>query len=100
MFLNQGLRPREQCVSVRNRANRVLSFITRSVSNRSANVILRLYFALVWLHLEYRVQFWSPYYRMDTYNLEAVQRRMTKMIQEIKNLTYKGRLKHLNLHSI
>ena len=37
---------------------------------------------------------------MDTDKLEAVQRRMTEMVQGIRNLTYKDRLKHLNLHSL
>ena len=100
MLVSQDLRPREQCISARNRANRVLGFILRSLSNRSADVILRLYLALVRLHLDYAVQCWSPYYRMTIDKLEAVQRRMTKMIQGIRNLTYKDRLKHLNLYSL
>ena len=41
MLMCQDLRPREQCISVGNRANRVLGFITRNVSNRSPDVILR-----------------------------------------------------------
>ena len=57
VLLSQDLRPREQCISAKNRANRVLGFITKSVSNRSADVILRPYLALIRLHLEYAVQF-------------------------------------------
>ena len=63
VLVSQDLKPREKYISARNRANRVLDFITRSVSNRSADVILRLYLALVKPH--YAVQFWSPYYKMD-----------------------------------
>ena len=51
-------------------------------------------------HSDYAVQFWSPYYRMNIDKLGPVQRRMTKMIQGIRNLNYKDRLKHLNLHSL
>ena len=40
VLVSQNLRPREQCISARNRANRVLGFIARSVCNRSAVVIL------------------------------------------------------------
>ena len=47
VLVSQDLRPREQCISAKNRADRVLGFITRSVSNRSADVILRLYLVLV-----------------------------------------------------
>ena len=68
------------------------------LSPGAADVILRLYLALVRPHSVYAMQFLSPYYEMDIVKLEAVHRRMTKMIQEIKNLTYEGKLKHLNIH--
>ena len=100
VLVSSDLRPRAQCIQARNRANRVLGFISRSVSNRSAEVFLKLYLALVRPHLDYAVQFWSPYYRMDIKMLESVQRRMTKMIQGLINFTYEERLKQLNLHSL
>ena len=78
----------------------MLGFISRSVSNRTADVILKLYLALVRPHMDYAVQFWSPYYRMDINMLESVQRRMTKMIHNVRNLEYKERLKTLGLHSL
>ena len=37
---------------------------------------------------------------MDIDKLETVQRRLTRIIQGIRNLTYKDRLRHLNLHSL
>ncbi len=98
--MNSDLKPREQCISVKNKANRVLSFINGTVTNRSADVILRLYLVLIRPHLDYAVQFWCPHYRMDKSLLESVQRRMTKMIQGLRNLPYQDRLKHLNLHSL
>ena len=98
--VSPDLRPRKQCIEARNRANRVLGFITRSVKSRSAEVILKLYLALVRPHLDYAVQFWSPYYRMDIVLLEKVQRRMTKMIQGMRNFSYERRLKLLKLHSL
>ena len=70
------------------------------MTNRSFEVILRLYLALVRPHLDYAAQFWSRCYRKDIGSLEAVQRRMTKMIQGLINLPYKNRLKRLNLHSL
>ena len=95
--VSSDLRPREQCIIARNRVNKMLGYIGRCVTNRSSEVILRLYLALVRSHLDYPVQFWSPY-RKDIGSLEAVQRRMTKIIQGLRNLSYKDRLKSLNLH--
>ncbi len=97
VLVSSDLCSRNQCIQAKNRANRVLGFITRSVSNRSADVILKLYLALVRPHLDYAVQFWSPYYRTDINRLESVQRRMTKMIQGLRTLPYQ---KSLKLHSL
>ncbi len=71
VLVGSDLRPRNQRIQAKNRANRVLGFISRSVSNRSADVILKLYLALVRPHFDYAVQFWSPYYRMDNNMLES-----------------------------
>ena len=98
--ITSDLRPRKQCIEARNRANRLLGFITRSIKSRSAEFILKLYLALVRSHLDYAVQFWSKYYRMDIILLESVQRRMTKMIEGISNFSYERRLKLLKLHSL
>ena len=68
--VSSDLRPRKQCIEARNRANRLLGFITRSIKSRSGEVILKLYLALLRPHLDYAVQFWSPYYRMDIGLLE------------------------------
>ena len=100
VIISQDLWPREQCISAKNKANRILEFISRTVTNRTSEVILRLYLALVRPHLDYAVKFWSPYYRMDINRLEGIQRRMTKMIHGIKNLDYIDRLKRLQLHSL
>ena len=100
VIVSKDLKPRQQCISARNKANRILGFISRSVSNRTTKVILQLYLALVRPHLDYAVQFWCPYYRMDIDSIEKVQRRMTKMICEVRGLLYENRLKRLNLHSL
>ena len=98
--VSSDLCPKEQCFIARNRANKILGFIGRCVTNRTSEVILRLYLALVRPHLDYAVQFWSPYYRKDIDSLEAVQRRMTKMIQGLRNLPDKYKLNCLHFHSL
>ena len=100
VIVNSDLRLSKQCIEARNKANRVLGFIFRSVKSRSPEVILKLYLALVRPHLDYAVQFWSPYYRKDIGLLEAVQRRMTKRIQGMRDIPYERRLKMLKLHSL
>ena len=96
--VSSDLGPRKQCIEARNQDNRLLGFIAISVISRSAEVILKLYLALIRPHLDYTVQFWSSYYRMDIVLLESVQRRMTKMIDGIYSFSYGRTLKFLKLH--
>ena len=98
--VSSDLRRRKHYIEARNRANRVLGFIARNIKSRSTKVILKLYLALVRPHLDYAVQFWSPYHRMDIGVLESVQRRITKMIEGIRNSSYEKRLKLSKLHSL
>jgi len=74
--------------------------IKSSVASRVRKVILPLYSAVVRPHLEYCVQMWNPQYRRDTDLLECVQRRARKMIQRMKYLSYKDRLKEVGLFSM
>jgi len=54
------------------KANGMLAFIARGFEY-SRDVLLQLYRALVRPHLEYCVQFWSPFLRKDVLALEGVQ---------------------------
>jgi len=51
-------------------------------------------------HLEYVNCIWSPHLAQDKKNVEKVQMRATKLIQEMKHLSYIDRLKYLNLPTL
>ena len=51
-------------------------------------------------HLGSAVCVWHPYKIKDITQIEIVQRRATKMIPEMKNMTYEERLKKLNLPTL
>jgi len=56
-----------------------------------------LYNSLVRPHIEYCCQIWSPYLRKNINLIEGVQRRATKLIKDIKHLSYDERLENLGL---
>ena len=59
-----------------------------------------LYKTIVRPHLEYANVIWHPMLKRQKQAIEAIQRRATKQVKEISNLTYEDRLIALNLPSI
>ncbi|KAJ7423223.1 rna-directed dna polymerase from mobile element jockey-like [Pitangus sulphuratus] len=65
ILANHKLNMSQQCALAARRANCVLGCIRHSIANQSREVIVLLYSALLWPHLEYCVQFWAPQYKKD-----------------------------------
>ena len=77
------------------RSARVLGMIRRTFTCKDEQTIMQLYKSLVRPHLEDCVQTWRPYLTQDIEMLEKVQRRATKMVYGLNNLTYEQRLRRL-----
>ncbi|PKU30110.1 rna-directed dna polymerase from mobile element jockey-like [Limosa lapponica baueri] len=74
-----------QCALAAQKTNCILSHRKRSMANRSREMILPLYSALVRPHLEYCIQLCSLQYEKNIGLLERVQRRATKMIRGLEH---------------
>ena len=59
-----------------------------------------LYKAIVRPHLEYCIQSWRPYHKKDIDKVEKIQRRVTKMIPELRDLSYERRLLQCSLTTL
>ena len=76
-------------------ANKVLGIIKRSYDDKSIANLLPLYKALVRPHIEYCVHI--AYYQKDVGNLEKIQRRATRMMEEVRGMDYEKRLRQTSL---
>ena len=90
----------EQCAIAAAKGNHILGLIRRNIVYKEKEIIIPLYKTIVRPHLEYCIQAWRPYCKKDIDILERVQRIATKMIQKLRNISYKMRLKECGLTTL
>ena len=71
VLVHQSLKVSMQVLQAVKKPNGMLAFIVRDFEYSSRDVLLQLCRALVRPHLEYCVQFWSPFLRKDVLALES-----------------------------
>ena len=89
----------EQCGTAAWKGNKILGLIRRTMY-RDKQLIVPLYKAIVRPHLGYCIQAWRPYRKKDIDKLERIQRRATKNIPELRDLSYEGRLLQCGLTTL
>ena len=82
------------------KANSRVGLIKRSFSKLNKKSFKLLYKSLVRPILEYCSCIWFPLYKTDAIEIEKVQRRATKLVPCLKNMSYPDRLRELNLTTL
>ena len=99
--INANTKVSEQCRIAASKGNQIIGMIRRNITYKEKSLIVPLYKAIVRPHLEYCIQAWSPYLRKDIDMLEKIhQRRATKLIPGLRDLTYEERLKECGLTTL
>ena len=98
--ISADMKVSEQCGIAASKGNQILGLIRRNIIYKGKKLIIPLYKAIVRPHLEYCIQAWRPYRKKDIDTLERIQRRATKMIPELRDLSYEERLKECGLTTL
>jgi len=99
VYIDSDMKFSSQIAAQAKKAYKVLGMIKRNFECSNKDIFQILYSTLVRPHLEYAVQLWNPHQIGHKNKLEQVQRRATKMVKEVKKLSYEQRLTKLNLMS-
>ena len=83
-----------------NTANKTMGFIRHSFQYLDKEIFSLLYKALVRPHLEFASCVWSPQHKYNRDAIERVQRRATKCVPGLYNLSYSERLRELKLETL
>ena len=83
-----------------NKANKMIGIIKRTFMHMDKDIFSMLYKAFVRPHLEYGNIIWYPRLKRQSAALERVQRRATKLVKGIQNLSYEDRLRFLEIPTL
>ena len=100
IYITNNMKVENQCTEAANKANRALGLVNRTFKYHNPRSFTNLYKSYVRPHLEFAIQAWSPYLKKDIQTLEKVQRRATRIIHGMENLTYQERLENTGLYSL
>ena len=90
----------EQCQISASKGNQIIGLIRRTITYKKKQLVVPLYKAIVRPHLEYCIQAWMQYRKEDIDKLERIQRRASKMIPELRDLSYESRLSQCGLTTL
>ena len=100
VIIDEELKFHKHVAAAVKKSSRMLGLIRATFTCLDEITVPRLFTTLVRPHLEYGNIIWSPRFKMDSTEIEKVQRRATKLIPSLRNLCYEDRLRKLKLPSL
>ena len=100
VLVDQELKFHRQTAAAVKKASSSLGLVKKTFASLDEKTFPLLFKSLVRPHLEYGNVIWGPFFKVDSQQVEKVQRRATKSVKGLKDLTYDERLRFLKLSSL
>ena len=100
VYITDTLKPTTHCSQAAKMGNRALGQLARGVSYRDKHNFVSLYKTFVRSLMEPNVQAWRPWTAADKEVLEAVQKRMIRMVTNFESKDYLSKLRECGLMTL
>lgn len=100
VFFTSDLKPSRQCLKSAAKARSILAMVARNFRRLDIKSFSLIYKTYIRPHLEFCIQSWSPHLKKDMECLEKVQRAATRLVPQLRGLSYEKRLDKLKLTTL
>ena len=100
IIISKDLKATAHCDAAAKKAMVALRLLKMTFSRLTTENFKALYTTYVRPHMDYCFPTVGPHMAQDILKLEKIQRRATKLVREIRNLSYEDRLRKLDLMSM
>ena len=100
IHVDDNLNFKKHITTIVNKATRIMAVVRKTFDYMDEDVFKLVFKGLVRPHLEYGAPIWSPHNKNLIELIENVQRRATKTVPGLKDLSYEERLRKLKLPTL
>ena len=100
VIFTSDLKWKQQVIACAAKANSILGLIRKIFVNFDLKIVKLLYTVYVRPLIEFAVPVWNPSLKGDTDVLERIQHRVTRLVPQLRKISYNDRLKYLDLSSL
>ena len=100
VLIDKQLKFHDHTTAVTKKASHIVAIIRKTFQHFDKTTFINLYKTYVRPVIEYGNAIWGPQYILDQQEVEKVQRRATKLINDLQDRTYDDRLAVLSLPSL
>ena len=100
VIVKDSLSPEQHINGICGSTHRMLSNIRVAIHYMDKDMMKKIIATMILPRLEYAAVVWSPHKKKDVTKIERIQRAATKMVPELKDLTYEERLKEMELPTL